>query len=266
MNFYRRFKYYILGLLIILYLFFYTSSSISFIFYSISKPFIYYFYRTQNNIDKYFLKNKKSSLLLDKNIALKKQNESLNSLLALYQGEVEKYSYLNSIFLYRNKVDSTLIGNYNILSMYNIGNKKHIIINSGLKEHVKKGDYVIYKNFLLGQISKVTRYTSEFTFLFDESIMVDGKIPANKGNFYIGYCFKKNDQKIFRLFLKDLRKKNDFKNELITTAGISDFFGRNLVIGKVGKIIAQKINRIDYEILLPYDFRNMSILSIYRKN
>lgn len=107
----------------------------------------------------------------------------------------------------------------------------HIVINKGSKSAVEVGDYVVVKNYLVGEILEVNSETSEVRMINSPNSLIPvtslthNTQGVSKGDINKG------------LIVRDIPQGGSLEEgELITTSGMNSKFVRGLILGKVRSI------------------------------
>ena len=264
------FKYSILTIVLMFYFFFYTKSSISFLFHTISSPIVSFSYRTSENIRGIFLKKKEKKLLINENKLLRELNSKLVIKNCALKNSLIKYTRLKKILNYKDRTDSIYLGTFNIISIYDLFNNSYITVNAGKRDKIKENDFVAYNGYLIGRVRRVNFSTSVIEMIFNEKSLVDGSITIGEkaNNITLpGLCRKENNLfTISFLCPQNLKiKKYLLMDTPIYSHGISDNFGKDFIIGFVGREIKKEVNKYIYEIRTIPNIRQLKELNIYRK-
>ena len=152
---------------------------------------------------------------------LQEEVTELKSTLEL-NSTLSEYTYLNATVVNRN------VGYwYNTLT-----------IDKGSKNGINKGDAVITNNGLVGEIIKVSNFSSTVKLLTTDEISnkISIKIQSEDKKYYgllTGYDQKKNVYKIEGITESDKIKKGD----MVSTTGLTNYFPSGILIGYVSKIV-----------------------------
>ncbi len=130
----------------------------------------------------------------------------------------------------------------------------HVVINKGSEHGIKEGDYLILKNFLLGEIVQTNRKTSEARLIISQESVIPVTSHTN------------NTQGLSRgdvnrgLIMRDIPQVGTLeKGELIITSGVNSKFARGLILGKVNSIESNANQATkSAELDLVIDFNNLT--------
>ena len=181
---------------------------------------------------------------------LQEEVTELKSTLEL-NSTLSEYTYLNATVVNRN------VGYwYNTLT-----------IDKGSKNGINKGDAVITNNGLVGEIIKVSNFSSTVKLLTTDEISnkISIKIQSEDKKHYgllTGYDQKKNVYKIEGITESDKIKKGD----MVATTGLTNYFPSGILIGHVSKIVKDEydLNSI-VEVTPSVSFDNIRVVTILNR-
>lgn len=164
---------------------------------------------------------------------------------------LSEYTYLNATVVNRN------VGYwYNTLT-----------IDKGSKNGVFKGDAVITNNGLVGEIVKVSNFSSTVKLLTSDEISnkISIKIQSEDKKYYgllTGYDIEKNVYKIEGITESDKIKEGD----VVATTGLTNYFPSGILIGHVSKIVKDEydLNSI-VEVTPSVSFDNIRVVTILNR-
>lgn len=180
-----------------------------------------------NEIDKKFqLIKDKEDLILELNL-LKKENEkllSLNTSLKIENGDLELIQKQKQFSEIPEGTPALVLGT--VLDEFG-----YIVINKGEVDGIKKGSSVVIKNYLIGEVTEVGKYTSEVRMI----ISPNGKVPVTSILHNAHGVVQGNVSR--GLLMEDVSQGSILEEEeVIITSGINSKFVRGLIVGKVKKI------------------------------
>ena len=181
---------------------------------------------------------------------LQEEVTELKSTLEL-NSTLSEYTYLNATVVNRN------VGYwYNTLT-----------IDKGSKNGINKGDAVITNNGLVGEIIKVSNFSSTVKLLTTNEISnkISVKITSSDGKHYgllAGYDSNRNIYKIEGITNSNKIEKGD----IVSTTGLTDYFPSGILIGYVSKIVKDEydLNSI-IEVNPSVTFDDVSIVTILNR-
>ena len=254
-------KYSAVLIVLLFYFFFYNTSSISYLFFVISKPFIRAASRTCMNTERIFLKRKERSLLKTENLGLRELNARLHVKNEELMERLRLFKELSKEIKYIERRDSYYIGTFNIITKYSSFGNTYFVLNGGKKDLIKNGDYITFHGFLLGRVQRAGYSSSIVEWIFNEGVIVDAALFLKENNeeyTLIGLCERRKEGMI---------KVEDkvSKGMTILTFGISDTFGSGFVLGRIKTLSQRRINRYSYLIEPAEDVYALKSVSVFRK-
>ncbi|MCK4642058.1 hypothetical protein KAU32_00340 [bacterium] len=263
-------KYSAVLIVLLFYFFFYNTSSISYLFFVVSKPFIRAASRTCMNTERIFLKRKERSLLETENLGLRELNARLQVKNEELMERLRLFKELSKEIKYIERRDSYYIGTFNIITKYSSFGNTYFVLNGGKKDLIKNGDYITFHGFLLGRVQRAGYSSSIVEWIFNEGVIVDAALFLKENNeeyTLIGLCERRKEGMIFE-FLSPMNIKVEDKvsrGMTVLTFGISDTFGSGFVLGRIKKLSQRRINRYSYLIEPAEDIYALKSVSVFRK-
>ncbi|EYE88459.1 hypothetical protein Q428_07705 [Fervidicella metallireducens AeB] len=190
------------------------------------------------------------------NIELKKEIEMLNEKIVDYDKLKRENSELSELIRFKNSnINLKSIG-ANVIGRVGENWFQIILIDVGSVDGVKKGQYVVTGQGLVGRILEVNKTSSKVLTIFDDKINLPARISSTGEDGLInGFSSSNGTEKLCKMnFLpEDTKAKLD---DVVVTSDIivdeSDFTVPNILIGKVQKIEEGKSNLEKVAIIKPY--------------
>lgn len=173
----------------------------------------------------------------DKYKELKNKEEQMDSVVAQnenLQSEIDKLKDtldLNTVLSDKVYMNATVVFR-NIDYWYN-----EITIDKGSKNGIEKGMAVVTPKGLIGQITKVSNYSSTVKLLSNENMSdkISVKIKVNDG--YVYGLISQYDSKTNTYTVEGISENVDInKNADVVTTGMGTIFPSGLMVGKVEKV------------------------------
>ncbi len=183
--------------------------------------------------------------------------EQINLELLVKAGRTDALERENKIL--RQQLGVTSLVEHKMLPVRVLGRGRFLIVGAGSNEGVKVNQNVVYKNGLVGKVSKVT---SKLTYVLLPTDP-DSKIPVVVGpsEMVRGIVIGQFNSSI--ILDQIVQTEHISSNESIFTSGESEDYLQGLLIGKVGKTISQETDLFKKTSVVPvFDYNKLTTVFI----
>ena len=135
---------------------------------------------------------------------------------------------------YRRQLEMPLPVSWDYIPAKVLGYERFLIVDKGNRDGVKNGMIVISENILVGKINQVSEKSSQVMILGDSNM----KIPAKTNKNVRGLTIGEFGNEI--IFTRVLQRDSLNEFDLVMTSGEDGVFPSDLIIGKIGEVIAKQ--------------------------
>ena len=134
---------------------------------------------------------------------------------------------------------------------------RSVLINAGYNHNIEKNFVAINERGLVGKVIFVTKNNSKILLINDQNSSVP--VQSVRGNFFAIMKGSSDGKYLESSFIKD--NKKPLVGDILVTSGRANIYPYNILVGKVIKILDEKI------IALPFvDTKNLEFLQIVKNN
>lgn len=203
------------------------------------------------------------------NTQLRYEVQNLNTKLIDYDKIKKENTQLNSILGYRNSNPNTTLIGANVIGKVGENWFNLIILDVGESQGVKKGEYVVNGQGLIGQVTETSINTCKVVTILDEKANIPSKISSSGENgLVIGGNGTTSDRLCKIDFLPPDTKTR--RGDLVVTSNIitdeNSLVQDNVLIGTVTTVEEEKTNLIKVAYIKPaVDFSKLEKVMVIKK-
>ncbi len=222
--------------------------------YYLTNPITFGLYKTKQGFERQFYFIFAARLSAQENKALKEQlgellseNAKLRNKLAEVEAQLSQQQSLNPQI-------------FNLLVARPIGLSRHLKIDRGSNDKVKKNQAVVFKDNLIGQVTETSEKGANVKLLTDPDSKISAFSQGLSGKAK-GVVTGQFGQEM--LFDKILHEEKIQAGDLVYTEGLENFLPRGLVLGKVTRVEEKENEVFKKAILAPiFDIRDLELVFI----